>query len=119
MTTTPQPTFLPTPPNGTPETEAADRMAHTAVYVSAARCILMYVLLPMAGPVASQFNGIILPVNVLLHLVTLVTTTLAVRRARSSKHPWRRAYMALGVFFFLFSLVTLAFELYVTFAPAA
>ena len=109
--TTSQPTLLPTPPNGTPETEAADRMAHAAVFISGFRCLMMYMVLPAAGPVVSQFNGVILPVNLLMHVLTLVTTTVAVRRARRSKHPWRRAYMALGIFFFLFSLITMAFDL--------
>jgi hypothetical protein len=98
---------------------AADRMAHAAVFVSGFRCIMMYVLLPAAGPVVSQFNGVILPVNLLMHVVTLVTTTLAMRRARRSNHPLRRLYMMLGAFFFLFSLVTMALELWLTFgAPA-
>ena len=110
MTTTSQPTLLPTPPNGTPETAAADRMAHAAVYVSGVRCLLMYVLLPLAGPVASQFSGIILPVSMLMHVVTIVTSTLAVSRAMRSRHPWRKAYAALGVSFFLFSLIMLLFE---------
>ena len=113
--TTSQPTLLPTPPNGTPETEAADRMAHAAVFISGFRCIMMYMLLPAAGPIVSQFNGVILPVNMLMHVVTLVTTTLAVRRARRSRHPLRRLYMALGVFFFAFSLLTMAFELMLQF----
>lgn len=102
------------------EVAAADRMAHAAVFVSGFRCIMMYMVLPAAGPVVSQFNGVILPVNLLMHVVTLVTTTLAVRRARSSNHPMRRAFMALGAFFFLFSLVTMAIELIWIFgAPAA
>jgi hypothetical protein len=97
------------------EVAAVDRMAHAAVFVSGFRCIMMYVLLPAAGPVVSQFNGVILPVNLLMHVVTLVTTTLAVRRARRSRHPLRRLYMALGVFFFAFSLLTMAFELMLQF----
>jgi len=99
---------------------SADRMAHAAVFLSGFRCIMMYMVLPAAGPVVSQFNGVILPVNLLMHVLTLVTTTLAVRRARRSNHPLRRAYMAVGVFFFVFSLVTMAVELLFIFgAPAA
>ena len=102
------------------EVAGVDRMAHAAVFVSGFRCIMMYVLLPAAGPVVSQFNGVILTVNMLMHVVTLVTTTLAVRRARRSRHPLRRLYMALGVFFFAFSLLTMAFELLLLFgAPPA
>jgi hypothetical protein len=94
----------------TPDTESADRMAHAAVFVSGFRCIMMYVVLPAAGPVASQYSGIILPVSMLMHAVTIVTATLAVSRAMRSRHPWRRAYAALGASFFLFSLVMLVFE---------
>jgi hypothetical protein len=108
--TTSQPSLIPRPANATPETEAADRMAHAAVFVSAVRCILMYVLLPAAGPIASQYSGIILPVSMLLHGVTIETSTLAVSRAWRSRHPWRFAYAALGVSFFLFSLVMMIFE---------
>jgi hypothetical protein len=99
------------------EVAGVDRMAHAAVFVSGFRCIMMYVLLPAAGPVVSQFNGVILPVNMLMHVVTLVTTTMAVRRARRSRHPLRRLYMTLGVFFFAFSLLTMAFELLLLFGP--
>jgi hypothetical protein len=108
--TTSQPTLIPRPAEGTPETEAADRMAHTAVGVSAVRCLLMYIVLPAAGPIASQYSGIILPVSMLLHGVTIVTSTLAVSRAMRSRHPWRVAYAALGVSFFLFSLIMMIFE---------
>jgi hypothetical protein len=108
------------PATADPEAVAsADRMAHAAVLVSGLRCIMMYVLLPAAGPVVSQFNGVILPVNLLMHVVTLVTTTLAMRRARRSNHPLRRLYMMLGAFFFLFSLVTMAFELLLVFGRPA
>lgn len=96
---------------------AADRMAHAAVFVSGMRCVLMYMVLPAAGPVVSQFEGVILPVNAALHVVTLITTTLAFRRARRSDHPWRRALMALAVFFFVFSLLTMAGELVILMSP--
>lgn len=99
------------------EAVAADRMAHAAVFVSGVRCVLMYMVLPAAGPVVSQFEGVILPVNVVLHIVTLITTTLAFRRARRSDHPWRRALMALAFFFFVFSLLTMAGELLIFMSP--
>jgi uncharacterized membrane protein len=109
-----------TPAAATAEQVAsADRMAHAAVFLSGFRCIMMYMVLPAAGPVVSQFNGVILPVNLLMHVLTLVTTTLAVRRARRSNHPLRRAYMAVGAFFFVFSLVTMALELMWIFGPPA
>ena len=85
-------------------------MAHAAVFVSAVRCILMYIVLPAAGPIASQYSGIILPVSMLLHAVTIATSTLAVSRAMRSRHPWRFAYAALGASFFLFSLIMMIFE---------
>lgn len=101
----------------TEQAQAADRMAHAAVFVSGIRCVLMYMVLPAAGPVVSQFEGVILPVNVILHVVTLVTTTLAFRRVRRSNHPWRRALMGLAVFFFVFSVITMAGELLIFFSP--
>lgn len=102
----------PVAPAAAPEqTAAADRMAHTAVVVSGVRCVMMYMVLPAAGPVVSQYSGVILPVSIAMHLVTIVTATLAVTRAWRGNHPWRRAYAALGVSFFLFSLVSMIFEL--------
>lgn len=101
------------------QAQAADRMTHAAVFVSGIRCVLMYMVLPAAGPIAAQFEGVILPVNVLLHLLTLVTTTLAFRRARRSDHPWRRPLMVLAVFFFVFSLLTMSGELLIFFSPPA
>lgn len=101
-------TTTPTAPAATPETEAADRMAKVAVAVTGVRCALMYLVLPALGPVVSQYGGVIAPISALLHVVTLVTTTMAVRRAWRSSHPWRVPYAMLGACFFLWSAGELA-----------
>lgn len=107
------------------ETERTERMANVVVVVTGIRCLLMYVILPAAGLIGSQLDGVPLPgtqpiaaeydtpvlvLSLLLHAVTLVTTTIAVRRAFRSGHRWRWPYAALGSTFFLFSLLSILFE---------
>ncbi|CAN5896687.1 hypothetical protein BH23ACT10_BH23ACT10_03000 [soil metagenome] len=125
MSTSTTPTATDTTTDPTPETEATDRMANTVVVITGIRCVLMYMVLPAAGVIGSQFNGVPLPgagtiaaqystpvliVSLLLHTVTLVTTTIAVRRAFRSGHRWRWPYAMLGSTFFLFSVLSIFFE---------
>ena len=109
-----------------PDTEpATDRMAKVVVAITGIRCVLMYMVLPAAGVIGTQFSGVFLPgagvirteystpvliVSLLLHAVTLVTTTIAVRRAFASGHRLRWPYAALGSTFFLFSLLSIFLE---------
>lgn len=111
MSSPPSAAPAPTEVQPTAQTEAADRMAHAAVVVTGVRCVLMYMVLPVIGPVASQYSGVILPVSIVLHLVTLATTTLAVSRAWRSGHRLRVPYAALGVCFFLWSFLSLFIEI--------
>lgn len=115
-----------TAPTGAVDSSGTERMANTVVVITGIRCVLMYIVLPAAGVIGSQFNGIPLPgtsgaiapgystpvlvVSLLLHAVTLVTTTIAVRRAFRSGHRWRWPYALLGSTFFLFSVLSILFE---------
>lgn len=102
-----------------------DRMRNAVVIVTGIRCVLMYMVLPAAGVIGTGISGVWLPgagviaseystpvlsLSLFLHVVTLVTTTIAVRRAFRSGHRWRWPYAALGATFFLFSALSILLE---------
>lgn len=102
-----------------------DRMAKVVLAITGIRCVLMYMVLPAAGIIGASLDGAFLPgagfvaedysvtvlsVSLVLHAVTLVTTTLAVRRAFRSRHRWRWHYAALGSTFFIFSAISILWE---------
>ena len=108
-------------PGNTP----TDRMARWVIVVTGVRCVLAYMVLPAAGVIGGSLDGAFLPgagfvaqeystsvlvVSLLLHAVTLVTTTIAVRRAFRSRHRLRWPYAALGSTFFLFSVISILWE---------
>lgn len=114
-----------TTPEQTAGRARTDRMANIVVAVTGVRCVLMYMVLPAAGVIGAGLEGIFVPgagviateystpvlaVSLVLHAVTLVTTTIAVRRAFRSGHRWRWPYAALGACFFLFSALSVLFE---------
>lgn len=113
------------PASHAPTDRGAERMANAVVVVTGIRCVLMYIVLPAAGVIGSGLSGVWLPgagvisadystpvlsLSLLLHAVTLVTTTIAVRRAFRSGHRWRWPYAALGSTFFLFSALSILLE---------
>ncbi len=100
-------------------------MAVAVAAITGVRCVLMYMVLPSAGVIGSQLDGawmpgagmiaaerstLVLTTSLLLHTVTLVTTTIAVRRAFRSRHRLRWPYAVLGSTFFLFSVLSIVFE---------
>ena len=110
---------------GTDAAAGTDRAATWVVAVTGIRCTLMYLVLPAAGVIGSGFNGVPLPgagivqaeystpvltTSLFLHAVTLVTTTIAVRRAFRSTHRWRWPLAILGSLFFLFSALSILLE---------
>ena len=105
--------------------ERTERMGRAVVIVTGIRCVLVYMVLPAAGVIGSGIEGVFLPgagfvaeeqsvpvlgVSLLFHVVTLITTTIAVRRAFRSGHHLRWPYAALGSTFFLFSAISVVWE---------
>lgn len=118
-------TPAPAGPEAGVDDPGTDRMRNVVVAVTGIRCVLMYMVLPAAGVIGTGISGVWLPgagvisseystpvlsLSLFLHLVTLVTTTIAVRRAFRSGHRLRWPYAALGSTFFLFSALSILLE---------
>lgn len=86
-----------------------------SIAISAARCLLTYVALPLLAPVVS-LSGTVGPVlGILLGLVSMAAIALSVRRFFAADHKWRWGYLFIGgsifvalVFALVFDVVTLA-----------
>jgi hypothetical protein len=84
--------------------EQAPRASHTAaqqafsrsVWISAARCLLTYIVLPILGPIVG-FAGNVGPVlGLTVGAVSMVAIVASIRRFFAADHRWRWRYTALG-----------------------
>ena len=84
--------------------EQAPRASHAAaqqafsrsVWISAARCLLTYIVLPILGPIVG-FAGNVGPVlGLTVGAVSMVAIVASIRRFFAADHRWRWRYTALG-----------------------
>jgi hypothetical protein len=81
-------------PGGSPL--AAQRVFSRSVWISAARCLLTYIVLPIAGPVVG-FSGRVGPVlGLAVGAVSMVAIVASIRRFFAADHRWRWRYTAIG-----------------------
>lgn len=76
-----------------------------SILISATRCLLTYVVLPVLAPLVdltSEFGPIL---GILLSAVSMVAIIFAMRRFFAADHPWRWKYTALGGGVFIFVVV--------------
>ncbi len=78
----------------------AHRALRTSLLVSALRCIVTYVALPVLAPVISFAGVLATPIGIALSLAALVSGTVSLRRFWSTDHRGRWMYTAfIGVVF--------------------
>jgi hypothetical protein len=66
------------------------------VWISAARCLLTYIVLPILGPVVG-FSGRVGPVvGLVVGAVSMVAIVASIRRFFAADHRWRWRYTGLG-----------------------
>ena len=75
---------------------AAQQAFSRSVWISAARCLLTYIVLPILGPVVG-FSGRVGPVlGLAVGAVSMVAIVASIRRFFASDHRWRWRYSAIG-----------------------
>ena len=67
-----------------------------SIAISATRCLLTYVLLPLVAPVGRLSGGLGPAVGLLLGSVSVVAIVAATRRFFAADHRWRWGYVAIG-----------------------
>jgi hypothetical protein len=79
-----------------PDGGTAERVFSRSVWLSASRCLLTYVVLPVLGPVLG-FSGAVGPVlGLVLGAVSVVAIVWSMRRFWAADHRLRWAYTAVG-----------------------
>jgi hypothetical protein len=75
---------------------AAQQAFSRSVWISAARCLLTYIILPILGPIVG-FAGNVGPVlGLAVGAVSMVAIVASIRRFFASDHRWRWRYTAIG-----------------------
>ena len=84
---------------------AAQQAFSRSVWISAARCLLTYIVLPILGPIAG-FSGRVGPVlGLAVGAVSMVAIVASIRRFFASDHRWRWRYTAIGGSIFVLLVV--------------
>ena len=66
------------------------------MWISAARCLLTYIVLPVLGPIVG-FSGRVGPVlGLVVGTVSMVAIVASIRRFFAADHRWRWRYTAIG-----------------------
>jgi hypothetical protein len=75
---------------------SAENAFSKSILISATRCLLTYVLLPLLGPLLN-FSGAVGPVlGIALGLVSMVAIVYSMRRFFAADHKFRWKYTAIG-----------------------
>lgn len=67
-----------------------------SVLISAIRCLLTYVILPLLGPLGGLSGGVGPVLGLALGAVSMVAIVAATRRFFAADHRWRWRYTAIG-----------------------
>ena len=86
------------PPDGPRPSKADAQQAFSrSVWISAARCLLTYILLPFVAPVLGIAGDVGPGVGIPIGLVAIVSNVLTIRRFHAAEHRMRWAYTAIAV----------------------
>lgn len=89
--------------------DGAHRAFRTAVLVSAVRCLITYLAIPVLVPVLSLSGRVAAPVGLALCAVAYVNGVIAVRRFWASDHRYRWMYTGfMGVVFLILAIATVS-----------
>jgi hypothetical protein len=76
-----------------------------SIAVSATRCLLTYVLLPLVAPAVNLRGGAGPALGLLLGAVSMLAIVAATRRFFAADHRWRWGYVAIGGTIFVLLIV--------------
>lgn len=90
-------------------TQGAHRAFRVSVVVSAVRCLITYVLVPIMVPILSLSQLVAAPIGIALCLLAVVNGTISLRRFWRSDHPQRWMYTAfVGVIFTILAVALIS-----------
>jgi hypothetical protein len=84
---------------------AAQQAFSRSVWISAARCLLTYIVLPILGPVVGFAGGVGPVLGLTVGTVSMVAIVASIRRFFASDHRWRWRYTAIGGSIFVLLVV--------------
>ena len=76
-----------------------------SIFISATRCLLTYVLIPLLGPVVGLSGSVGPVLGLVLGLASAISITLSTRRFFAADHRFRWAYAAIGGTIFVMLIV--------------
>ena len=76
-----------------------------SIAISATRCLITYVALPVLGPLVDLSGGVGPTLGLLLGLVSMVAIVVAARRLFAAEHRWRWGYLVIGGGIFVLLIV--------------
>ena len=86
-------------------TRAAENAFSTSVLISAVRCLLTYVVLPIGGPILGLAGDVGPVVGLIVGAVSSVAIVASMRRFFRADHKWRWRYSAVGATILVFLAV--------------
>lgn len=95
----------------TEEVRAAHRAFRWAIVVSAVRCTISYVIIPVLIPLLSVMGSLAAPISIALCLVAIVNGWLGVRRFWRTDHRGKWGYTWFMALIYVISIVTIIHEL--------
>ena len=86
------------PVKGTPGTRPGEveRAFSKSMAVSAARCVLTYIVLPFLAPLIGAVKGVGPIIGITLGVVAIVFNVRSIRRFWAANHRWRWGYTVIG-----------------------
>jgi len=76
---------------------AAERVVSTSILISAARCLVAYVLLPFVAPIIGIAGDVAPAMGILIGAVAIVANVFGIRRFWRADHKWKVPYTVLAV----------------------
>jgi hypothetical protein len=90
---------------------SAENAFSTSVLVSAVRCLITYVLLPVVGPVVGVAGDVGPVVGLVVGTVSFVAIVAAMRRFFRADHRWRWRYTVIGGTILVFLVIQAIIDL--------
>lgn len=88
----------------------AQNAASRSIALSAARCIITYLVLPLLGPIVGLRGGVGPIIGLLIGAVSMVAIVAAARRFFAADHKWRWHYVGVGGAIFVLLIVQAAVD---------
>jgi hypothetical protein len=85
--------------------KSAENAFSTSIFISAVRCLLTYVILPVVGPIVGLAGDVGPTVGLVVGTVSCVAIVASMRRFFRADHRWRWRYTIIGGTILVFLVV--------------